>query len=119
MPAINPESEPMVSEGVERAPVELMVVEAEPPNDAVVPVTREEKDELVVVALVVVEFPTTTRLPLIVEEAVKSAPANVGVDAVVRCWPVLKANCESPIESPTISMVSPEPKMACPAVTEI
>ena len=58
-------------------------------------------------------------------------PANVGVEEVVKCWPVLNANCVSPIESaviPTvavlaaIAVVIPVPPAivnACPLVTSL
>jgi len=40
--------------------------------------------------------------------SVTDRPAKVGEEAVVRFWPVLKASCVSPIESPAMEMTAPE-----------
>ena len=71
--ASRPDKDATVRDGVVRAPVLLMVVEAEPPNAAVVPVTREEKEELVVVAFVPVALAKTNG-PVSVVEAEVSPP---------------------------------------------
>jgi len=71
--ASRPDKDATVRDGVVSAPVLLMVVEALPPNAAVVPVTREEKEELVVVALVPVALAKTNG-PVSVVEAEVSPP---------------------------------------------
>jgi hypothetical protein len=51
-------------------------------------------------------MPVVVALALMVVEAVKSAPAKVGVDAVVRFCPVLNASSVSPMESATTDAVN-------------
>ncbi len=76
------------------------------------PIARVLPERLVVEALPVEREPEVRALVTVSAE-------NVGVDAVVKFWPVLKASWVSPIESPTISIVRPPPIMYCPAVTLI